>query len=348
MEKDGKHTEPMDMGTRANDSVTNGVKWSGSETLAVIVPCKNEEESVPHFVDAMRKMEPSLASYLSASVRYVFIDDGSTDRTLPVLRSLSDENANVHFVSFARNFGKEAGLHAGISKALDIGATRLVVMDVDLQDPPSLIPDMFAKMEETDDTGEHWEMVSAYRTTRKGESPIRSAFARMFYRMTNAISEVHMKDGARDFRLFTDSVGRALVDLPERNRFSKGLFELVTSRETWLPYENIERDAGSSSWSFWKLVEYALDGITSFSIAPLLAVSGIGLVLFLLSLVFLVVIIVRALVWGDPVAGWPSLVVIITFFSSFTVLSSGVVGLYVGKIYQEVKQRPLYVIREER
>lgn len=245
-------------------------------------------------------------------------------------------------VSFSRNFGKEAGLICGLERALNLDATHVVVMDADLQDPPSLMPKMFQIMDETG-----CEVVATYRRTRQGEPPVRSWFAHRFYNIMNRHSDVQLRDGARDFRLMTRRVVEAICSLPERERFSKGIFAWVGFKTEWLGYDNVEREWGSTSWSFWGLVRYALDGMVAFSTAPLEAVSVAGLIVFLLSVIFLIFIIVRAMLFGDPVAGWPSLVCLITLFAGMLLLSMGIVGLYVAKIYNESKGRPHYVIAEE-
>lgn len=320
-----------------------GFETGPGACLCVIVPCHNEEDSLPSFLAAVCEVEASLAGWLAAPVRFVFINDGSTDGTLGLLRHFHEEDGNVHYVSFSRNFGKEAGMYAGLKKALSMPeVTHVTFMDADLQDPPALLSEMFARVEESG-----CDVVAAFRKTRAGESPVRSAFARAFYRLINRISEVEMRDGARDFRLMTRRAAQAVLDVPERSRFSKGLFSWVGFETEWVGYENVEREHGSTNWSFWSLVRYALDGIIAFSTAPLEFISIAGLVVFLLSVVFLVFVVVRALLFGDPVAGWPSLVCIITLLSGLQLLSLGFVGLYVSKVYTEAKGRPLYVVSEE-
>lgn len=313
-------------------------KQESNPRLVVVVPCHNEEGSLPCFRDTWKQVERKL----SESVEYVFIDDGSTDGTLTLLRSAHDEDSRYHYVSFSRNFGKEAGLICGLERALNLDATHVVVMDADLQDPPSLMPQMFKIMDETG-----CEVVATYRRTRQGEPPVRSWFAHRFYSIMNRHSDVQLRDGARDFRLMTRRVVEAICSLPEHERFSKGIFAWVGFKTEWLGYDNVEREWGSTSWSFWGLVRYALDGMVAFSTAPLEAVSVAGLIVFLLSVIFLIFIIVRAMLFGDPVAGWPSLVCLITLFAGMLLLSMGIVGLYVAKIYNESKGRPHYVIAEE-
>ncbi|MGI6590596.1 MAG: glycosyltransferase family 2 protein [Eggerthellaceae bacterium] len=309
--------------------------------LCIVVPCHNEEQSLPLFMDAMQSQAEPLAPYL-ADLSYVFVDDGSSDGTLAVLKQLHEKNPSSHYVSFTRNFGKEAAFLAGLRTALGTGATHIAVMDADLQDPPSLLPEMLEKMRSTGA-----QVVAAYRTTREGEPRMRSWFAHRFYHFINRVSDVHMRDGARDFRIMRRPVVETIVAMPERCRFSKGLFMWGGFPTEWVGYENAEREGGKSSWSFWKLARYAIEGIVSFSVVPLEAISVTGLVVFLLALVFLVIIIVRAALFGDPVSGWPSLVCIITLFSGMLIFGMGVLGLYQSRIYQEIKQRPVYLVREK-
>lgn len=323
----------------------NGVGMSAALTkdayLVVVVPCYNEEASLPHFVAAWSEVEKDIARFFPLT-EYVFVNDGSADGTLPVLRKLRQANERFHYTSFSRNFGKEAGLIAGLQRALDLGATHVVVMDADLQDPPTLMPQMCQEMK---DSG--CDVVATYRRTREGEPPVRSWFAHRFYSLMNSHSDVQMRDGARDFRLMTRRVVQVICSLPERERFSKGIFAWVGFDTRWIGYDNVEREWGSTSWSFWSLVRYALDGIVAFSTAPLEVVSVAGLVIFLLSIIFLIFIVVRKLIFGDPVAGWASLVCIVSFFSGASLLAQGVVGLYIAKIYTETKNRPYYIVAEE-
>ena len=319
-----------------------------TRALCCIVPCYNEEASLPALFDALAEVSPALGRELGLTVGCVLVDDGSRDRTLELLRAQNAVDPNCHYVSFTRNFGKEAGLLAGMAEALRLfpGEDDLfVIMDADLQDPPSLLVDMVRAL---DEGGDEVDVAATYRKSRAGEPPIRSAFSHLFYRLMNSISDVSMRDGARDFRVMRRRVVQTVVDLPERVRFSKGLLMWGGFRTEWIGYENVERAAGESKWNFWGLMRYAIDGIVAFSVAPLELISVGGLVVFLLSLVFLLFIFVRALLFGDPVAGWPSLVCLITLLSGLQLLGLGVVGLYLSKIYAETKRRPLYVIREER
>lgn len=309
--------------------------------LAVVVPCYNEEESLPHFAEVWAGVEREVAGFFPR-VEYVLVNDGSADGTLGVMRAMSAADPRWHYTSFSRNFGKEAGLIAGLERALALGATHVVVMDADLQDPPQLMPELCREMAEGG-----CDVVATYRRTRAGEPPVRSWFAHRFYALMNRHSDVQMRDGARDFRLMTRRVVEAICSLPERERFSKGIFVWVGFDTRWVGYDNVEREWGSTSWSFWGLVRYALDGVVAFSTAPLEAVSVAGLATFLLSIIFLIFIIVRALIFGDPVAGWPSLVCLITLFSGMLMLGMGIVGLYVAKIYSESKGRPHYIVAEQ-
>lgn len=310
-------------------------------SLCVVVPCHNEEESLPALFERMDSVEPTLAEWVEGPVLYALVDDGSSDRTLEILRELHDRRPEVHYVSFSRNFGKEAGLAAGLRKAYDLGADFVAVMDADLQDPPELLAQMFSSISGGCD------VAAAYRTSREGEPPIRSWFANRFYDVINRISDVEMKSGARDFRLMTRRAVHAILSLPERSRFSKGIFSWVGFETAWIPYENVEREHGSSSWSFFSLARYALDGIVAFSTVPLELISILGLLVCLVAMLFLVFVLVRALAFGDPVAGWPSLMCVILLLGGAILFGVGIVGLYLSKVYAEVKRRPLYVVSEE-
>lgn len=309
--------------------------------LCIVVPCHNEEQSLPALFERMDLVEPTLSGWVEGDVEFVLVDDGSTDGTLAALRELHVERPSVHYVSFSRNFGKEAGLAAGLRKAMELDPGFVAVMDADLQDPPELLAQMFSKLEEG------FDVAAAYRTTRAGEPPVRSWFAERFYDVINRISDVEMKSGARDFRLMTARTVRAILSLPETSRFSKGIFSWVGFRTAWIAYENVEREHGSSSWSFFSLARYALDGIIAFSTVPLELISIFGLLVCLVALAFLVFVLVRALLFGDPVAGWPSLMCVILLLGGAILFGLGIVGLYLSKVYSEVKRRPLYVVAEE-
>lgn len=308
--------------------------------LCVVVPCYNEEESIDYYFQAMDEVGATLPMDLI----YVLVNDGSHDGTLEKLRFFNSERPDiVHYVSFSRNFGKEAALEAGLIKALSLASDFVAVMDADLQDPPLLLKEMCEKV-----LSGTCDIAAAHRTTRKGESPIRSWFAGRFYALMNSISDVEMKDGARDFRVMKCQVVRAVLDLPECNRFSKGIFSWVGFKTEWVAYENVERKHGTTSWSFSNLLRYAVEGILAFSTVPLEIISFAGLLMFIFALIFFLFVVIRALIFGDPVAGWPSLMAAITLFGGLIQLSVGVVGLYIAKIYSEAKRRPLYIISEER
>lgn len=311
-----------------------------SALLSIVVPCYNEQDSIQPFLQATCPVLDGLASF--DGWRIVFVNDGSADATLTQMRNAHAADPRVAYVSFSRNFGKEAGLLAGMEKSLALGASHVVVMDVDLQDPPSLLPQMIERMETTG-----CDIVATYRTTRAGEPPIRSWFARRFYALMGRFSDVEMRDGARDYRIMTRRVVEAITSMPENQRFSKGLFAWVGYHTEWIGYENIERTTGETHWSFFSLFGYALDGIIAFSVAPLIFISLLGLTVFALAMLFLVFIFIRALLFGDPVAGWPSLVCIVTLLSGLQLLSMGVLGLYLSKVYSEVKRRPVYLVAEE-
>lgn len=305
--------------------------------LSLVVPAYNEEEALPIFYAEAKKVEEQLTD---VEIEYVFVDDGSKDRTLEVLRELHEQDSRIHYVSFSRNFGKEAAIYAGLEHAT---GDYVAILDADLQDPPALLPEMLQIVEEED-----CECVGTRRVDRKGEPPIRSSFARLFYKIMNKISSTEVVDGARDFQLMSRKVVNAILSMGEYNRFSKGIFGWVGFKKKWLEYENIERAAGETKWSFWGLMLYALDGITAFSTAPLVLASVLGLFFCIVAFVFIVVIIVRTLVFGDPTAGWPSMICILLFVSGVQLLCIGILGQYVAKTYLETKRRPLYLVQEEK
>lgn len=305
-------------------------------TLSIIVPCYNEQESLPYYFTAMEKLKPQLP----LDFEYIFINDGSRDKTLAYLRKLAVENPDsVHYISFSRNFGKEAGLYAGLEKAT---GDYITVMDADLQDPPELLIKMYQEIQDPE-----IDCVGTRRVTREGEPKLRSFFARMFYRIINKIGQTEIVDGARDFRLMTRQMVDAILELTEYNRFSKGLFSWVGFKTTYIPYENVERVAGTTSWSFWKLFSYSIDGIVNFSDAPLNIASVIGALACVASVVLLIVIVIRTLLFGDPTSGWPSMMSIILLLSGVQLLSLGIIGKYIGKIFLETKKRPQYIVKED-
>ncbi|OFI46307.1 glycosyltransferase family 2 protein [Floricoccus penangensis] len=302
--------------------------------LSVIVPCYNEEESIPLFFAEMQKVNEGLP----LDFEYIFVNDGSKDKTLDILRDLAKENNNVHYISFSRNFGKESALYAGLENAT---GDYVTVMDVDLQDPPELLIEMFEKIQDPD-----IDCVGCRRVSRTGEPPIRSFFARMFYKIINKIGQTEMVDGARDFRLMTRQMVDAILEVREYNRFSKGIFTWVGFNTIYLEYENRERVAGETSWNFWSLLKYSLEGIINFSEAPLNIATYGGMLSVFISIVGAIFIVIRTLVFGDSTNGWPSLVIIILFCSGINLLMLGIIGKYISKIFLETKSRPIYVVRE--
>lgn len=302
--------------------------------ISVIVPCFNEEEAIPLFFAEMEKIKKEV----SHSFEYIFINDGSKDKTLEVLRGLAKMNGFVRYISFSRNFGKEAALYAGLQAST---GDLVTVMDVDLQDPPELLPQMVELIEDSD-----IDCVGTRRADRKGEPPIRSFFAKKFYQLINRISETEMVDGARDYRLMTRQMVDAILELTEHNRFSKGLFSWVGFKTEYISFENRERAAGETSWSFWKLFNYSIDGIVNFSDAPLNIASFVGAFSCLVAVIAMLFIIVRALLFGDPTAGWPSMVTIVLFIGGVQLLCIGIIGKYIGKIFMETKKRPVYIVKE--
>ena len=312
------------------------------EKITVVVPCYNEEESLPIFYEEMERVRKqdfnNLENEQEIEFEYIFVDDGSKDGTLNEMKQLSQKDSKVRYISFSRNFGKEAAILAG----LDASTGDLVtLMDVDLQDPPSLLRKLYNIIKK-----EGYDCVATRRKNRKGEPPVRSFFARMFYKIINKMSDVEMVDGARDYRLMSRKVVDSIISMREYNRYSKGLFTFVGFKTKWISYENIERVAGKTKWSFWKLFKYALEGITAFSTAPLIFSSIIGLLFCLVAFLLIILIIVRTLVFGDPTSGWPSMVCIIFFVSGVQLFSLGIIGQYMSKSYLEIKHRPIYIIRE--
>ena len=304
--------------------------------IGIIVPCYNEQEAIPYFYDEVNKISNNMKE--NAEFEFLFINDGSKDNTLNVIRDLSKKDSRVKYISFSRNFGKEAAMYAGLK---EISGDYIAIMDADLQDPPSLLPEMFETLEQ----GEY-DCVATRRVTRKGESKIRSFFARLFYKIMNMISNTEVVDGARDFRLMSRQMVNAILEIGEYNRFSKGIFGFVGFNTKWLEYENIERVAGKTKWSFWKLLLYAIDGFTAFSTKPLNISTFIGIIFCLISFVMVVVIICKTLILGDPVGGWPSLACMILFVGGIQLFCTGISGQYLSKAYLEVKNRPIYIVKD--
>ncbi|MCH5170367.1 MAG: glycosyltransferase family 2 protein [Oscillospiraceae bacterium] len=302
--------------------------------ITIIVPCFNEQESLPLFYEEAKKALTSIGQ----PYEMLFVNDGSRDGTLAVLRNLSEKDDKVRYVSFSRNFGKEAAMYAGFCHAK---GDYVTIMDADLQHPPAMLEEMYLAIKD-----EGYDIVAARRVSRKGEPPIRSFFARCFYRLINKISNAEFVDGASDFRMFSRKAVDAILELQEYNRFSKGVFGWIGFQTKWIPYENVERVAGETSWSFWKLLLYSLEGIIAFSTAPLAIASVIGVIFCLLSFIGLIVIVVKTLIWGDPVAGYPTLACLLLLIGGSIQLSLGIIGQYLAKTYLETKRRPHYIISE--
>lgn len=305
--------------------------------LSVIVPCYNEEESVALFFEELMKNRPYFEEN-DLQVEVLYIDDGSRDRTVEEVKKLKSAHEEVRLISFSRNFGKESAMFAGLEHAK---GDYVVIMDVDLQDPPSLLPEMFGYIKEG------YDSVATRRVTRKGEPPIRSFFARKFYKLMKKISKTEMMDGARDYRLMTRNMVNAILSMREYNRFTKGIFGWVGFKTKWVEFENVERARGETKWNFWKLFIYSLDGITAFSTVPLMIASVAGVLFCILAFLMMIFVVVRKLIFGDPVSGWPSLVCIMLFLSGVQFFCTGILGQYLAKTYMEVKHRPIYVVREE-
>ena len=306
------------------------------EKISVIVPCYNEQESLPLFYEEMERVRTK--DFPETDFEYIFVDDGSKDDTLKELKDLNSKDSKIKFISFSRNFGKEAAMLAGLDKST---GDYVTLMDADLQDPPRLLREMYDIIKK-----ENYDCVATRRVTRKGEPPIRSFFARMFYKIINKMSDIEMVDGARDYRLMKRNVVDSIISMREYNRYSKGLFTFVGFKTKWIEYENVKRVAGETKWSFWKLFKYAIDGITAFSTIPLVISSLIGLLFCLVSFLIILMIVFKTLVYGDPTSGWPSTVCIIFFVSGVQLFSLGIIGQYLSKTYLEVKNRPVYIIKE--
>lgn len=302
--------------------------------LSIVVPCYREEESLPLFYDEVSKV---LAS-VDIDYEIIFVDDGSTDNTLSVMYGLSEEDSKVHYISFSRNFGKEAAMYAGLANAK---GDYVAIMDADLQDPPRLLPEMIELLEEG-----KYDSVATRRVSRQGEPVIRSFFARTFYKIINKISDADIVDGARDFRLMKREMVDAVVAMTEYNRFSKGIFGWIGFKTYWMPFENVERVAGETKWSFWKLVKYAIDGIFNFSQVPLKISSWTGLTMTFVSVLLLIYIVVKRVIFGNPVAGWASTACIIIFVGGIQLFCMGIMGQYIARIYMETKNRPHFIVAD--
>ncbi|MCL2367441.1 MAG: glycosyltransferase family 2 protein [Oscillospiraceae bacterium] len=309
---------------------------SDPQTISLVVPCYNEEESIPLFLERVLTVAAEIPE---VTFEIIFVDDGSTDGTLTVLRGLPAQYPEVRYLSFSRNFGKEAALLAGLEAST---GDFVAVIDADLQHPPELLPEMYRGIVE-----EGFDCVATRRVNRDGEPRIRAFLSRRFYRIVNKMSETEMVDGATDYRLMTRQMVDAVLSLKENNRFSKGLFSWVGFSTKWIPFENVPRVAGNTKWSFWQLFLYSLDGIVGFSVKPLAIASLVGMIFFFLALFGAGFIVVRWLLFGDPVQGWASTVCIILFVSGTQLFCTGILGQYMAKTYLEAKGRPSYIIKEE-
>lgn len=306
--------------------------------ISIVVPCYNEEETISLFYKEISSLR-GFFDQNNLTVEICLVDDGSSDNTLNEIKKVRECDNGVHYITFSRNFGKEAALYAGLMMST---GDYVVVMDADLQDPPELIPKMYYLMKQ-----ENCDCVATRRKDRQGEPPIRSLFAKLFYKLINKISDVKIVDGARDFRIMTRTMVNAILEDKEYNRFSKGIFSWVGFKTAWMEFNNRERIAGETKWSFRKLFLYSIEGLLAFSTVPLSISSMGGLFFCSLSILMLIFVIGRALFFGDPVAGWPSLVSIILFLSGIQLFSIGVIGLYLSKIYLETKRRPIFIIKEQ-
>ena len=304
------------------------------EVISIIIPCYNEEDSIPLIYNELKKV----SNNMKYDFEFIFVNDGSIDNSLSVLKKLSAKDKQVKYIHFSRNFGKEAAMYAGLSKSK---GDYVTIMAADLQDPPSLLPEMLRLIKE-----EGYDSVGTRRVSRKGEPKIRSFFARKFYKIINKLSKIEMVDGARDYRLMTRQMVNSILELKEYNRYSKGLFSFVGFNTYWLEYENVERVAGETKWSFWGLVKYAIEGIVAFSTLPLSIASLMGFIFCFVSFILIIIIIIKTLIFGDPTSGWPSLVCIIFFVSGIQLFCLGIIGKYLSKTYLETKNRPIYIIKE--
>ena len=304
------------------------------EVISIIIPCYNEEDSIPLIYNELKKV----SNNMKYDFEFIFVNDGSIDNSLSVLKKLSAKDKQVKYIHFSRNFGKEAAMYAGLSNSK---GDYVTIMDADLQDPPSLLPEMLRLIKE-----EEYDSVGTRRVSRKGEPKIRSFFARKFYKIINKLSKIEMVDGARDYRLMTRQMVNSILELKEYNRYSKGLFSFVGFNTYWLEYENVERVAGETKWSFWGLVKYAIEGIVAFSTLPLSIASLMGFIFCFVSFILIIIIIIKTLIFGDPTSGWPSLVCIIFFVSGIQLFCLGIIGKYLSKTYLETKNRPIYIIKE--
>ena len=309
-----------------------------SKLISIVVPCFNEEESLPIFYKEICKIREKIKKEHQADFEIILVDDGSKDRTLQIMRQLANEDPGIRYLSFSRNFGKESAIYAGLKNTT---GDYIAMMDADLQDPPELLLEMYEVLK----SGEY-DCAGTRRMDRKGEPPIRSFFAHCFYKLINKMSKADIVDGARDFRLMTRQMTDAILEMGEYNRFSKGIFGWVGFRTKWLEYKNVERVAGNTKWSFWKLFLYSLDGIVAFSTAPLSIASVMGMLFLFVAFIMILVIVFKTLMFGEPVAGYPSTMCVMFFIGGLQLFSIGILGQYMSKTYLETKKRPIYIIKE--
>lgn len=302
--------------------------------ISIVVPCYNEEEMLPIFYKKITEISESI----DADFEFIFVDDGSKDKTLEIVREYSKKDPRVRFVSFSRNFGKEAAMYAGLKATV---GDFVAIMDADLQDPPELLNEMYETL-----LTKEYDCVATKRKTRKGEPIIRSFFSKLFYKIINKMSKTEIVNGARDYRLMTRQMVDSILELTEYNRFSKGIFSWVGFKTKWIAYDNIERAAGKTKWNFWKLFVYSIDGITAFSTAPLLISTLSGIFFCLIAFLMIIFIIVRTCMYGDPVSGWPSTICVILFVGGVQLFCLGIMGQYMSKEYMEIKRRPVYIVKE--
>lgn len=305
------------------------------DKISIVVSCYNEEEALPLFYEEIKKIANKI---VSAEFEFIFVNDGSKDKTLSIIKDLRQKDERVRYISFSRNFGKEAAMYAGLKNAT---GDYIAIMDADLQDPPALLEEMYETLLEKE-----YDCVATRRVTRKGEPVIRSFFAKMFYKLINKISKAEIVDGARDFRLMTRQMVDAIISMEEYNRFSKGIFGWVGFNTKWLEYENVQRVAGNTKWSFWKLFKYSIDGIIAFSTAPLIISMIVGILFCFIAFCMIIFVVAKTLIYGDPVSGWPSMICIILMVGGVQLFCIGIIGQYIAKSYLEIKKRPIYIIKE--
>lgn len=305
------------------------------ELISIVIPCYNEEEAIPLFYSEVNKVSKKMKN---VDFEFLFINDGSKDKTLDILRSLSKKDERVRYISFARNFGKEAGMYAGLSNTK---GDYVAIMDVDMQDPPTMLQEMYKEIKKED-----YDCIALYTNSHEGYSFIRRKLTNIWYKLIDKISTSHQMPGARDFRLMTRQMTDSILSLKEYNRYTKGIFGFIGYNTKWVEYEAPKRAVGTSKFNLIKLVKYALEGVVAFSTSPLLFAAYIGLIFCFLSFITIIIIVAKTLIWGDPVSGWPSLACLIVFIGGIQLLSFGIMGIYISKIYLEVKKRPVYITKE--